>query len=219
MKAVIVSDHFSSPEEPGILRTWQVARYLAGKGDDVVVIAPARHYLYGRARGSPPTAIWALPDRLRVVRMRVAPLRRGSALSRLRYYAEQVVLSAAQTWRAGPCDVVVAGLTPSMLGIGAYLAARVRRWHEAQRPYVDASHHLADLLQLQFAQTFPGSPLTPSAVPLRDLRSVAEPAVAIEIANVSAPSANLLLALAGPLSLDIERAVETFQQSGAARVP
>lgn len=92
-------------------------------------------------------------------------------------------------------------------------------WHEAQRPYVDASRRLAGLLQLQFAQTFPGSPPTPSAVPLRDLRSVAEPAVAIEIANVSAPSANVLLALAGPLSVDIERAVETFQQSGAARVP
>jgi N-acetylmuramoyl-L-alanine amidase len=92
-------------------------------------------------------------------------------------------------------------------------------WHEAQRPYVDASRRLAGLLQLQFAQTFPGSPPTPSAVALRDLRSVAEPAVAIEIANVSAPSANVLLALAGPLSVDIERAVATFQQSGAARVP
>jgi N-acetylmuramoyl-L-alanine amidase len=92
-------------------------------------------------------------------------------------------------------------------------------WQEAQRPYVDASHRLADLLQLQFAQTFPGSPLTSAAVPLRDLRSIAEPAVAIEIANVSAPSANVLLALTGPLSLDIERAVQTFQQSGAARMP
>jgi N-acetylmuramoyl-L-alanine amidase len=92
-------------------------------------------------------------------------------------------------------------------------------WQEAQRPYVDASHRLANLLQLQFAQTFSGSPLTPAAVPLRDLRSVAEPAIAIEIANVSAPSANVLLALTGPLSLDIERAVDTFQQSGAARMP
>lgn len=92
-------------------------------------------------------------------------------------------------------------------------------WHDAQRPYVDASRRLAGLLQLQFAQTFAGSPPTASAVPLRDLRSIAEPAVAIEIANVSARSANTLLALAGPLSADIERAVNTFQHSGAARMP
>jgi N-acetylmuramoyl-L-alanine amidase len=86
-------------------------------------------------------------------------------------------------------------------------------WQEAQRPYVDASHRLADLLQLQFTQTFPGSPPSSTAVPLRDLRSVAEPAVAIEISNVSAPSINTLLQLSGPLSVAIEKALQTFRRS------
>ena len=88
-------------------------------------------------------------------------------------------------------------------------------WQQAQRPYVDASHRLADLLQLQFAQTFPGSPAASTGVPLRDLRSVADPAVAIEIASVSAPSADTILALSGPLSVDIERAIGTFRQGPA----
>lgn len=123
MRVVFVSDHFSVPDEPGILRTWQVAKHLAEQGDDVVVIAPARHYLFG-SPGSPPVyGTGTVPEGVRVVRMQTSPLRRGSALSRIRYYAEQAVKSAVLTWREGPCDVVVAGLTPSMLGIGAYCAA------------------------------------------------------------------------------------------------
>jgi N-acetylmuramoyl-L-alanine amidase len=86
-------------------------------------------------------------------------------------------------------------------------------WQQAQRPFVEASHRLADILQLEFAQTFQGSPVTSTAVPLRDLRSVAGPAVAIEISNISATSADALLELSGPLSVAIERAVQTFRQS------
>jgi N-acetylmuramoyl-L-alanine amidase len=92
-------------------------------------------------------------------------------------------------------------------------------WQQAQRPYVEASHRLADILQLEFAQTFPGSPVTSTAVPLRDLRSVAGPAVAIEISNVSTTNADTLLELSGPLSVAIERAVQTFRQIGAPEAP
>lgn len=92
-------------------------------------------------------------------------------------------------------------------------------WHEAQRAYVNASHRLADILQLEFAQTFPGSPVTSTAVPLRDLRSVAGPAVAIEISNISATSADQLLEFSGPLSVAIERAVQNFRQPAASESP
>jgi len=108
---------------------------------------------------------------------------------------------------------------PSVPMIAKLSANTLISWQQAQRPYVDASHHLADLLQLQFAQTFSGSPLFSSAVPLRDLRSVADPAVAIEIANVSAPSADAILALSGPLSVDIERAIATFRQAPVPETP
>jgi glycosyltransferase involved in cell wall biosynthesis/ubiquinone/menaquinone biosynthesis C-methylase UbiE len=123
LKVVFVSDHFSTPSEPGILRTWQVAKHLVDEGDEVVVIAPASHYLFDDDSALSQQDV---PEHLRVVRMRTTPLRRGSALSRLRYYAEQCALSAIQTWQVGRCDVVVAGLTPSMLGIGAFCAARLR---------------------------------------------------------------------------------------------
>ncbi len=136
MRVVFVSDHFSSPGQPGILRTWQLARHLAGQGDEVVVIAPAGHYLFTGAgftgAGQPGTGERPgtggpdLPDGVRVVRIPTSPLRRDSIASRLRYYAEQLIGSAILTWRQGHCDVVVAGLTPSVLGIGACCAARAR---------------------------------------------------------------------------------------------
>ncbi|MDE3169812.1 MAG: N-acetylmuramoyl-L-alanine amidase [Acidobacteriota bacterium] len=92
-------------------------------------------------------------------------------------------------------------------------------WQEAQRPYVADSQRLADALQLQFAQLFAGSPVTSSAVPLRDLRSVANPAVAIDISSIGAPSAESLLELSGPLSIAIEKAVATFQRGQAPSKP
>jgi glycosyltransferase involved in cell wall biosynthesis/ubiquinone/menaquinone biosynthesis C-methylase UbiE len=126
MRVILVSDHFSTPEDPGILRTWQVTKYLAEMGDDVTVIAPAQHYLFPN-RSSRSVGKSILSQRVRLISMRTSPLRRGSILSRLRYYGEQCVLSAFYTWKAGRCDVVVAGLTPSMLGIGAFVAACLRR--------------------------------------------------------------------------------------------
>ncbi len=92
-------------------------------------------------------------------------------------------------------------------------------WQQAQLPFVDASHRLADILQLQLAQLFPGSPVTSTAVPLRDLRSIAEPAVAIEISSIAAPSANALLELSGPLSIAIEKSIETFRRQPFQEAP
>lgn len=124
MKIAFVSDHYSTPDQPGILRTWQVAKHLAEQGDEVVVIAPAHHYLF--AAESVPADSRAT-EQIRVVRMPTSSMRRDSTLSRVRQYAEQLVFSAIQTWRLGRFDVVVAGLTPSMLGIGAFCAAWLRR--------------------------------------------------------------------------------------------
>ncbi len=101
-----------------------MAKHLGEQGDEVVVIAPAQHYLFNDATVSP--AHPRTTDGVRVIRMRTSRLRRDRHLIRVRQYAEHLVLSAVHTWRAGRCDVVVAGLTPSMLGIGAFLGAWVR---------------------------------------------------------------------------------------------
>jgi N-acetylmuramoyl-L-alanine amidase len=92
-------------------------------------------------------------------------------------------------------------------------------WDEAQRTYLDASHRLADLIQGELAQSFSGSPPTSSGVPVRAMRSVGAPAVAVEISSVATPTPDLLMASATPLGAAIARAIASFRVAnyGGAR--
>jgi N-acetylmuramoyl-L-alanine amidase len=92
-------------------------------------------------------------------------------------------------------------------------------WNEAQRPVADASHRLADLIQIQLVQVFAGSPTVSTGAAIRTLRSVAGPAVAIELSSVSASSPDSLAAAAAPIAKAIARSVAAFRQgnSGGAR--
>ena len=95
-------------------------------------------------------------------------------------------------------------------------AIALASWQDAQRPYVAASHRLADQLQGEFVQAFSGSPTYSAGVPVRELRSVIVPAVAVEVSSVSA-TPDQLAALGEPLGNAIGRAVAAFRQGGGAR--
>jgi N-acetylmuramoyl-L-alanine amidase len=84
-------------------------------------------------------------------------------------------------------------------------------WNEAQRPYLGASHRLATLIQVQCVQSFAGSPIDPEEVPIRELRSVQAPAVAVELSSVSGGDAGALVAKAAPLAAAIARGVQAFR--------
>jgi N-acetylmuramoyl-L-alanine amidase len=88
-------------------------------------------------------------------------------------------------------------------------------WNEAQRPLVDASRRLASLVQVQLTQFFPGSPIVSAGAAIRGLRSINEPAVAIEISSVSASSPDSLAAAATPLARAIAASVVAIRQGGA----
>jgi N-acetylmuramoyl-L-alanine amidase len=92
-------------------------------------------------------------------------------------------------------------------------------WDEAQRPYLNASHRLADVIQGELAQAFSGSPSAATGVPVRALRSITAPAVAVEISSVSTPTPDLLTASAVPLADAIARAIAETRQvdAGATR--
>ena len=91
-------------------------------------------------------------------------------------------------------------------------AAGLNSWNEAQRAYLNSSHRLADLIQIMLVQKFSGSPLTPLGAAVRDLRSVAGPAVAIELSSVSAPDPVALANSAvAPLAEAIAGAITSFR--------
>ena len=89
-------------------------------------------------------------------------------------------------------------------------------WDQAQRPHLKSSEQLAALLQVQLAQKFNGSPETPLSAPVRQLRSVAAPAIAIEASSVAVTDPQQLARMAQPLAEAISRAVVDFRAAGNA---
>ena len=71
-------------------------------------------------------------------------------------------------------------------------------------------------MQIQLAQPFAGSPAVAKGVAMRGLRSVAAPAVAIEISSVAAADTGSLTALAGPLATSIVKGIQGFRPANSA---
>jgi len=92
-------------------------------------------------------------------------------------------------------------------------AAHLIPWETAQQSYVDTSHRLAEFIQTELVQKFPGSPATSTAFPIRDLRSVAAPAVAVELSSVSVKDAHALDPFIASLAESVARAVAEFRPS------
>ena len=85
------------------------------------------------------------------------------------------------------------------------------RWDRAQQAYLDLSRKLAELIQIQMAQRFRGSPEIPTAAAVRQLRTIAAPAVAIEVSSVSLPDRAPLDKMAPVLADGVARAVAAFR--------
>jgi len=84
-------------------------------------------------------------------------------------------------------------------------------WTEAQRSYLAPSQRLADLIQAALAQSFHGSPDKAGSFAIRDLRSVAAPAVAVELSSVSSVDQAGIQRMTGPLAASVARAIVQFR--------
>jgi N-acetylmuramoyl-L-alanine amidase len=89
-------------------------------------------------------------------------------------------------------------------------------WEEAQRPYLETSHRFADLVQMQLGLRFSDSSGTSKPFAVRELRSVAAPAVAVELSSVAVPDANMLYSMGFPLMNALVRSVQLFRPTPAA---
>lgn len=84
-------------------------------------------------------------------------------------------------------------------------------WDWAQRPWQNYSRRLAQLLQVELAARFRGSPEQATGAAVYQLREINEPAVAIEIENVNAASSANIEAMGAPLARAISRAIQSFR--------
>jgi N-acetylmuramoyl-L-alanine amidase len=91
-------------------------------------------------------------------------------------------------------------------------------WDRAQLSYLSQSRRLAELTAIQLAQKFRGSPDVPAYGPVRQLRTVAAPAIAIEVSSVSVANADPFNLYAASVAQAVGRAVADFRplyESGA----
>ena len=93
------------------------------------------------------------------------------------------------------------------------LVSRLIPWETAQQAYGDTSHRLAEFIQTELVQKFPGSSASSTAFPIRDLRSVAAPAAAVELSSVSVKDAHALDPMIVSLAESVARAVTEFRPS------
>jgi N-acetylmuramoyl-L-alanine amidase len=138
-------------------------------------------------------------------------------LGATRTYSYQFSSPIAAVSASADADAANASGTGAVSGVPSQSApsSRLMVWEEAQRPYSESSHKLADALQAAMAQKFAGSPGTSARFAVRELRSVAAPAIAVEVSSISASDSNSLLAMGASLAATIERSVQAMRPQGS----
>ncbi len=84
-------------------------------------------------------------------------------------------------------------------------------WDRAQAPFLDLSRKLADLTQGQLTRRFKGSPNSALTASVRQLRTIAAPAIAIELSSVAMEDQADLNRMGPGLAECIARAVAAFR--------
>lgn len=86
-------------------------------------------------------------------------------------------------------------------------------WDRAQAPFLNLSRKLGDLVQAEMAKRFRGSPPTAETAPVRQLRTTAAPAIAVEISSVSVQERSELDRMIPGVAEAIAHGVAAFRPS------
>jgi N-acetylmuramoyl-L-alanine amidase len=119
-----------------------------------------------------------------------------------------ITLHIASTGLSGTGRVYVEPDTPAATNITGLIP-----WDHAQVPFRNLSRKLGDLVQQELAKRFKGSPNTLQTAPVRQLRTTAAPAIAVEISSVSVQNRADLESMAPGVAEAIARGVAAFRPS------
>lgn len=138
-----------------------------------------------------------------------------SRIANAQHGAVFISLHVSSTGPAGTARVYFLPQSAIAVATGAAAAPAARSglisWDRAQRGYLDSSRALAELVQTQMAQRFRGSPTMPIAANVRQLRTIAAPAIAVEVSSVSVPDHSVLDQMAPMVADSVARGVMAFR--------
>jgi N-acetylmuramoyl-L-alanine amidase len=131
-----------------------------------------------------------------------------SAIANAQIGAVFVTLHIASTGLPGTARVYVNSDLPVATDAGGMIP-----WDRAQTPFQGLSRKLGDLVQGLLAQRFKGSPSTAQTAAVRQLRTTAAPAIAVEISSVVVDDRADLDRMAPGVADAIATGVATFRPS------
>jgi len=122
-----------------------------------------------------------------------------------------ISLHVASSGQPGTVRVYSYPATPAAQNTNVSPRSGLISWDRAQFNFTGQSRRLAELIQIQMAQRFRGTSDTPFEAPVRQLRTIAAPAVAIEVSSVSVPSRGPLDQMGFGVADGVARAVAAFR--------
>ena len=124
-----------------------------------------------------------------------------------------ITLHVASTGPFGQVRVYSQPLAPDLNAISLNFPARngMMPWDRAQESYAAASRRLAELVQSAVALKFSGSPAAPLSAPVRQLRTIGAPAIAIEVSSVSTADRSRLAELGHDLADTVAKGIAAFR--------
>jgi N-acetylmuramoyl-L-alanine amidase len=125
-----------------------------------------------------------------------------------------VTLHISSTGLPGTVRVYVMSDAPASSDTAGLL-----RWDRAQAPFLSLSKKFGDLVQKEMAQTFKGSPAAAQSAAVRQLRTTAAPAIAVEISSVSVDDRAELDHMVAGVADAIAHGVAAFRPSYVQATP
>ena len=119
-----------------------------------------------------------------------------------------ISLHVSSTGSPGTVRVYVNSELPTLANASGLIP-----WERAQAPFLGLSRKLGDQVQTLLAQSFKGSPGTAQAASIRQLRTTAAPAIAVEISSVSVDNRANLDRMAAGVAEAIARGATAFKPS------
>jgi N-acetylmuramoyl-L-alanine amidase len=131
-----------------------------------------------------------------------------SALANAQRGAVFVTLHISSTGLPGTARVYVNSDLPAAIGVNGLIP-----WDRAQAPFLGLSKKLGDLVQGLLSQRFKGSPDAVQTASVRQLRTTAAPAIAVEISSVTVNDRSDLDRMAPGVADAIARGIAAFKPS------